>query len=182
VFAVTDVASLWNQINLANPPAIVLVDFWLSNGASLSLLNELKADYPQIPLLVISADDNDVVENKVRSAGVCGFLNKQAAPEVFVQAVAAILRGETWFSSLQPRHSDTYQPNELSITAKELGLTKRQGEILSMIIQGSPNKLIAKELNLSEQTVKEHVSGILSRLGVNNRIEAITKLRGKRLD
>lgn len=51
-----------------------------------------------------------------------------------------------------------------------------------MIIQGMPNKRIANSLGLSEQTVKEHVTGILERLGVSNRIEIINKLRGKRLD
>jgi DNA-binding NarL/FixJ family response regulator len=185
VEAVTDTTSLWNKLELSDHPTIILVDFWLPSGASLPLLGELKAKYPQIHLLVISADENAAVEDKVRSAGAQGFINKQAAPEVFVLAVNAILSGNTYFSNTTFNHAkfnDTYQPNQLPVTAKELGLTARQGEILAMIIQGLPNKRIAQVLSLSEQTVKEHVSGILSRLGVNNRIEAITKLRGKRLE
>ena len=189
VDAVTSVSDLWHHINPTALPAIILVDFWLSSSASLPLLGELKTKYPQVAILVISADENAAVEDKVRGIGVQGFLNKQAAPEVFVQAIVAILSGKTWFSyaplngeKYSEVFSNTYQPNQLPVTAKELGLTARQGQILSMVIKGLPNKRIANELNLSEQTVKEHISGILNRLGVKNRIEAITKLRGRRLE
>jgi DNA-binding NarL/FixJ family response regulator len=182
VTAVTDVEELWRYLAIGVLPSLIVVDFWLPGGASLILLSELKTEYPHIPLLVISADDNAAVENKVHVAGVQGFLNKQEAPEVFVHAVNTIMNGETWFNSAEQRLLNTYQPNELPVTAQELGLTARQGQILSMVMNGLPNKRIAKTLNLTEQTVKEHVSGILSRLGVNNRVEAMTKLRGRRLE
>jgi len=180
VDAVTDIQALWNHLVPTALPSIIVLDFWLPDGAALPLLNDLKAKYPQIPLLVISADDDPTVENKVKSMGVKGFLNKQAAPEIFIQAINAILNGENWFNHAKLNH--TYQPNVLPVTAKELGLTTRQGQILYMMMNGLPNKRIAKTLNLTEQTVKEHVTGILNRLGVNNRIEAMTKLRGRRLE
>lgn len=62
-----------------------------------------------------------------------------------------------------------------------LGLTPRQGDVLALVLQGLPNKRIALLLDLSESTVKEHVSGILQRLGVSSRVQAITLLRGRRL-
>lgn len=67
------------------------------------------------------------------------------------------------------------------LRAAELGLTQRQGEVLAMVLRGLPNKRIARALNLSEATVKEHVSGILARLGVANRVEAIVRLYGRTL-
>lgn len=180
VEAVTDVQAFWDYIVPSALPSIIVVDFWLPDGAALPLLNELKAKFPQIPILVISADDDPTVENKVKNIGVQGFLNKQAAPEVFIQAINAILNGESWFN--HAKLNDTYQPHALPVTAKELGLTIRQGQILCMMMNGLPNKRIARVLNLTEQTVKEHVSGILNRLGVNNRVEVMTKLRGRRLE
>lgn len=62
-----------------------------------------------------------------------------------------------------------------------LGLTPRQGDVLALVLQGLPNKRIALVLDLSESTVKEHVSGILQRLGVSSRVQAITLLHGRHL-
>lgn len=182
VKAVSNIDDLWNYIDPANPPQMFVLDFWLPDGASLSLLSQLKSKYPEIPILVVSADDDIAVLKKVKLAGAHGFINKQETTDIFVQAVASLLSGNTWFINSSEKAYHVNQPKELTITAVELGLTARQGEILMMIIQGLPNKRIAQVLSLSEQTVKEHVSGILARLGVHNRIEAITKLRGKRLE
>ena len=182
VLTITNIDELWSNIDLTNPPTMVVLDFWLPAGASLTLLNQLKTQYPKTLILVVSADDDVAVQSKVEAAGAHGFINKQEATDVFVQAVASLLSGNTWFANANQQNKHAHQSKELAITPFELGLTARQGEILAMIIKGLPNKGIAQTLSLSEQTVKEHVTGILSRLGVSNRIEAIAKLRGKRLE
>lgn len=182
VQAATNSEELWGNIDLTSPPMMIVLDFWLPNGASLVLLSQLKTQCPATPILVMSADDDIAVLHKVQAAGAHGFIHKQEATDVFVQAVASLLNGKTWFNNSNQQKTPTNQPKELVITADDLGLTTRQGEILAMIIQGLPNKRIARELKLAEQTVKEHISGILNRLGVKNRIEVITKLRGRRLE
>ena len=68
------------------------------------------------------------------------------------------------------------------MTPVELGLSARQGQILALVLQGLPNKRIASQLDIAESTVKEHVTGILERLRVRTRVEAITLLRGRRLE
>jgi DNA-binding NarL/FixJ family response regulator len=182
VRAVHSSDELWSRIDLTSPPTLIVLDFWLPCGASLILLDQLKIKCPSTPILVISADDDIAVQKKVVVAGAHGFINKQEEIGIFVQAVANLLSGKTWFTNTNQKSTPTNQSRELTLTTSELGLTPRQGEILAMIIQGLPNKRIAQLLLLSEQTVKEHVSGILSRMGVSNRIEAITKLRGKRFE
>ena len=182
VKAVSNIDDLWNYIEPANPPQMFVLDFWLPDGASLALLSQLKSKYPEIPILVVSADDDIAVQKKVKLAGAHGFINKQETTDIFVQAVNYLLNDKTWFNNTNQQKKTSHHLKELVVTSEDLGLTTRQGEILMMIVQGLPNKRIAQVLSLSEQTVKEHVSGILSRLGVNNRIEAITKLRGKRLE
>ena len=67
------------------------------------------------------------------------------------------------------------------MTPAELGLSTRQGQVLALVLQGLPNKRIALQYDLSESTVKEHMSAILLRLGARPRVEAITRLRGRRL-
>lgn len=181
VNSVSNTIDFWDFIDPAMPPTLVVMDFWLPDGASLPLLQKLHNLLPDTPVLVISADDDTAVKNKVRNAHAQGFLHKQESPEVFARAVSAVLQGKTWFgSNLQTCYPESAK--DLPVTAAELGLTARQGQILAMILKGQPNKRIALNLSLSEQTIKEHVSGILDRLGAHNRIELITRLRGKRLE
>lgn len=180
VLALSSVDALWQRVADASPQLIV-VDFWLPDGAALSLLKQLRERSPQTVLLVMSADDDVAIINKARTAGANGFIHKQETPERFAEALFTLMEGNFWFSPETPVQKNPLQ-KEISITAQELGVTPRQGEIIAMIIQGMPNKRIANTLGLSEQTVKEHVTGILEKLNVKNRIEIITKLRGKRIE
>lgn len=179
---VTNISEFWDALDTAAPPSLAVVDFWLPEGASLSLLVELKLRFPSTRLLVISADDNAAVLDKARIAGSDGFLHKQESPDVFGRAVAALLQGDSWFHVCTQFAGREFPNKELPVTAAELGLTARQGQVLAMMLKGLPNKRIALNLSLSEQTVKEHVTGILERLGARNRIEVITMLRGRRLE
>lgn len=181
VRSASSTGEFWPAITPCQSPSLVVMDFWLPDGFSLPLLRDLHALFPAVPVLIISADDNVAVQSKVQASPARGFLHKQESPEVFARAVSTLLKGETWFGSdLQRNYADFAK--DLPVTADELGLTIRQGEILALLLQGQPNKRIALNLSLSEQTVKEHVSGILERLGARNRIEVITKLRGRRLE
>ena len=161
-------------------PANAPLDVWLAEGAALGLIAQLRQHCPGSAVAVISGDDDPEVLERVRQAGVHGFIHKQAAPEAFAQAVEALLCGLAWFEpagqSGQPLRS-----RELPVTPAELGLSARQGEILALVLQGLPNKRIALQYDLSESTVKEHMTGILLRLGARSRVEAITRLRGRRL-
>lgn len=182
VTSVSNTAELWNHIHHADPLAMVVVDFWLPDGAALPLLQALRVQCPDTCLLVISADDNAAIEDRVRTAGADGFIQKQEATEVFVEAIAELSKGRTWFKGMAHRAGHSATPRELPVTAAEFGLTARQGQVLAMMLKGLPNKRIALTLSVSEQTVKEHVSGILNKLGANNRIEVITKLSGRRYE
>lgn len=176
---VSAVAEFWPLLETAGAPALAVVDFWLPDGASLPLLAELKRRHPAIRVLAISADDDRTVADKVATTGTDGFIHKQAAPNVFAQAVATVMAGNIWFHGQPP--TSLAPTRDLPITAAELGLTPRQGQVLAMMLKGLPNKRIALNLSLSEYTVKEHVTGILERLGAKNRIEVITKLRDRSL-
>jgi DNA-binding NarL/FixJ family response regulator len=163
----------------------VVADVWLGSGNILDDLENFRQQCPHTPWLAISGDDDPLIAQRMRSAGANGFVHKKAPPETFALALAALLKGGVWFepvaACVAPASKQMQTMHEWTVTAQELGLTPRQGEILDLVLRGLPNKRIALALNVSESTVKEHVTGILDKLGVRNRVEAITKLRGRRL-
>ena len=164
------------------PPAIALVDFWMADGACTAFLAELQVRAPGVRILTMSGDGHATVRQHARAAGAHGFVHKQQHPEVFAAAVATLLEGGTWFDREGAEGPGPDPSRELPLTPAELGLTARQGEVLARVLDGQPNKRIAQALNLSESTVKEHVTGILQRLKVSSRVEAIARFRGLRLD
>lgn len=181
-YAVSNTADFWESIAQSRSLSLLVVDFWLPDGASLVLLSQVRERYPRLPLLVVSADDDGAVQEKARAAGASGFLHKQESVDVFSRVTLALLNGKTWFRDFSPPTRREFSARELPVTAGELGLTARQGQVLAMMLKGLPNKRIALALSLSEQTVKEHVTAILDKLGVRNRIEVITQFRGRRLE
>lgn len=182
VYNVCESKAALDVIEQHGAPALAIVDFWLATGASVELLTHLRLHCPSTAILVISGDASAEVQAKAGIWGAQGFIDKQASPEVFTQAIAAVLSGMTWFhtsptdAAVRPAAS-----HDLPTTPAELGLSLRQGQILALVLQGLPNKRIALALSVTESTIKEHITAILQKLSVSNRVEAITKLRGCRL-
>lgn len=163
------------------PPSVALVDFWLADGTTATFLADLRTLAPRARVLMMSGDGNPAVVTHAAGNGAHGFLHKQQPPEVFAQAVRAVLEGGTWFDAATPvpaAGAAQQQQRDVPLYARDLGLTPRQGQILEQVLEGHPNRRIAQALHLSEHTVKEHVTAILQRLQVRNRVEAIAKLRG----
>jgi DNA-binding NarL/FixJ family response regulator len=178
----TSAGEFWHLLRNEPDIALAVIDFWLPEGASLTLISECKTTYPKLPLLVMSADDSPYLKTKVKEIGANGFVLKHESPEKFAEAINMVRRGKDRFITNTYQESGSLYQRELLVSAKELGLTERQGEVLMLILEGHPNKRIAQLLKLSENTVKEHITSILEKLDVKNRIGIITKLRGLRLE
>lgn len=174
-YVVTNEEDCYRHIRENGPPRLLVIDFWLSSGTALKLLKEVKQRYPQVRLLVVSGDENNDIWQKVHTAGGHGFVLKSEPPELFSQAVFALADNLTWFPCANECAVKTNN-EQLS----KFNLTPRQIDVLNMIMRGLPNKRIAAQLSISEPTVKEHISNILKKIGVNSRVEAITLLHGKR--
>ncbi|HCM9247031.1 TPA: response regulator transcription factor [Enterobacter bugandensis] len=172
---VTNEEDCYRQIRDNGPPRLLVIDFWLSSGTALKLLKEVKQHYPQVRFLVVSGDDNNDIWQKIHAAGGHGFVLKSEPPEMFSRAVCALLDNLTWFPE---RNDFPVESNNEKLS--KFNLTPRQLDVLNMIMRGLPNKRIAAQLSISEPTVKEHISNILKKIGVNSRVEAITLLHGKR--
>lgn len=149
---------------------LCLLDLSLKSSDGLALLKTLKQTAPDLMVVVVSASDNSLTVRDCIEAGAMSFIPKSAAPEVLTFALQQVLRGAV------------YLPPEIALDNEEppsAALTARQREVLKYLSQGLPTKLIARQLSLSEYTVKEHITSIFQALHVRNRTEAV--IRASRL-
>uniref|UniRef100_UPI0035A01AA8 response regulator n=1 Tax=Delftia acidovorans TaxID=80866 RepID=UPI0035A01AA8 len=163
-------------------PHLAIVDFWLGASAGTDVVREIRTLAPACRVLMTSGDTHGAIALKARAAGAHGFVLKSQPPQVLQQAVAALLRGETWFPAAPLAPQSPGGAHAIRMTAAELGLTPRQAQVLDLVLRGLPNPSIARLLHLSPHTVKEHVAGALQRLGVHSRIDAITRMQGIALE
>jgi len=170
------------RIVLARHPecALVLLDLALPGARGLDLLVELRADHPHLPIVVLSATHDRATVGAALAAGARGYVSKTSSPEALLDAIRTVLAGGRDITT----DIAAAAPHVPGIPAQALGLTQRQAEVLQLLVQGKPNKLICRDLRLSEGTVKVHVSAILRALNVHSRSQAIVELarRGVTVD
>jgi DNA-binding NarL/FixJ family response regulator len=163
---------------------LILLDLALPGCDGFDLLAELRREWPGMPLLVLSAThDRETVEHAL-DLGAMGFIPKTANTRVLLEALQLVLAGGVYVPS-EPLRASAAATRRATVTRPEqLGLTLRQADVLKLLVQGKPNKLICRDLKLSEGTVKVHVSAILRALNVRNRTQVVIELarRGVRLD
>lgn len=151
---------------------LVLLDLTLPGAHGLDLLVEMRRAYPHLPIVVLSATHDRATVGAALTAGAQGYIAKTSTPDELLGAVRTVLAGgssvTTDFTPLGPMIG--------GVSGHTLGLTHRQADVLRLLVQGKPNKLICRDLRLSEGTVKVHVSAILKALNVRSRAQAIAEL------
>ncbi len=151
---------------------LILLDLRMPGVRGFSGLMYLRAQYPGLPIVVVSANDDPAVIRRCMEFGASGFIPKTLGVEALRQAVAQVLRGEVW----TPPDIDLQRDNDsesAAVIARLATLTPQQVRVLMMLSGGLLNKQIAYELGVSEATVKAHVSAILQKLGVESRTQAV---------
>ncbi len=156
-------------------PDIILLDMRMPEMSGVSVLRELKKEGLDIPIVMLttSQDERDLVES-LRS-GAQGYLLKDMDPDALVSALREILRGKTIVSpDLAPTLARVVQDDGAisPMPSPFENLTPRELEILSLLAEGQSNKVIARNLGISDGTVKLHVKAILRKLSVHSRVEA----------
>ncbi len=151
---------------------LVLLDLRMPGTRGFSGLMYLRAQYPGLPIVVVSANDDPAVIRRCMEFGASGFIPKTLGVEVLRQAIGRVLQGELW---TPPDVDLASGPDaETAATIARLStLTPQQVRVLMMLSGGLLNKQIAYELSVSEATVKAHVSAILQKLGVESRTQAV---------
>jgi len=161
---------------------LILLDLNLPDRDGFSVLAELGERYPAIPVVVLSAQQDRGSVVKALDLGALGFIPKSGQREVMVSALQLVFAGGIYIppeilarDQASPPQRDEKQPaaNRPAVSPTDLGLTERQVDVLSLMMQGKSNKAICRVLNLAEPTVKNHVTAILKALEVSNRTEAV---------
>ena len=176
---------------------LLLLDLALGDADGFELLTELRQNYPALPVVVVSASErvSDVI--RAIDLGAMGFVPKRSSHAQLTEALQMVMSGGLYVPPMllglrggPPPEGDT-EPSVMQtrgaplgpaaraeshqqVSALEsIGLTPRQSEVLALLLKGLPNKLIARELKLSVETVKDHVAAVLRALGVNTRTQAV---------
>jgi DNA-binding NarL/FixJ family response regulator len=172
---------------------LVLLDLSLGDADGFEVLTELRATYPSLPVVVVSASDRTSDVIRAIDLGAMGFVPKRSSNDQLFEALRMVMSGGLYVPPMMlgldapPVDGDTvpdvmrpvatsssqspYQKVPLSL--ESVGLTPRQSDVLALLLQGKPNKLIARELNVSVETVKDHVAAVLRALGVSSRTQAV---------
>lgn len=156
---------------------LVLLDLNMPGAHGFSGLVLLRSQFPQIPVIVISAQEEAAVVRRARDFGASGFIPKSSGLEEIQRSVQDVLDGDAcWPEQVNDAVSPLSSEQE-AISTQLASLTPQQFRVLSMVCDGLLNKQIAYELNVSEATVKAHVTAIFRKLGVRTRTQAALALQ-----
>jgi DNA-binding NarL/FixJ family response regulator len=172
---------------------LVLLDLSLGDADGFEVLTELRATYPALPVVVVSASDRSSDVIRAIDLGAMGFVPKRSTNDTLSGALRMVMSGGLYvppmmlgLASPSPEEDtvpDVMRPAGTPASPKphhkapasldDIGLTPRQSDVLALLLQGKPNKLIARELNISVETVKDHVAAVLRALDVSTRTQAV---------
>ena len=151
---------------------LILLDLSMPGVRGFSGLMYLRAQYPSVPIIVVSASDDPAVIRRCMEFGASGFIPKTLGIEAMRGAIERVFEGGVWTPpDIELGAGSDAQSADLM--ARLASLTPQQVRVLMMLSEGLLNKQIAYELGVSEATVKAHVSAILQKLGVESRTQAV---------
>ncbi len=191
VVGVDSAAAARVQLQTHDDFDLVLLDLSLADADGFEVLVEFRNTWPALPVVVVSASDRTSDVIRALDSGAMGFVPKRSSNEVLREALGTVMNGGLYIpptmlgldrdrlldpavrsASLLGEHAQP-SPAQQVTSLDKIGLTPRQSEVLSLLLKGLPNKLIARELNLSVETVKDHVAAVLRALGVSSRTQAV---------
>ena len=165
-----DLTSLAATLEADRDCDLVLLDLNMPGSRGFSGLLLLRAQYPDIPVMIVSAVEDGAVIHQALELGAAGYLSKSVEPAEIRRAIETVLSGELFVpDAVGPAVVDAHS----GLLRRLASLTPQQVRVLMMLKDGLMNKQIAYELTISEATVKAHVSAILQKLDVDSRTQAV---------
>lgn len=153
-------------------PDVVLLAVRFPGGDGLRALNQIKLDRPQLPVVMTSTEDNPVHFAKAHALGAAGLLLKDFTREGLITALRRAAAGESLWTRACLRRVSAAVATGPADAELEACLTRREQQVLSLVAEGLTNIEIAERLEISHETVKEHVQHILRKIGVGDRTQA----------
>jgi len=151
---------------------LILLDLSMPGSSGFSGLIYLRAQFPAIPVLVVSSSDDAVTIRRSMDFGASGFIPKRFGVETLREAIGKVMNGDVWIPDDVDLAAGA-DPDMARLRDRLVTLTPQQVRVLMMLSEGLLNKQIAYELGVSEATIKAHVSAILQKLGVESRTQAV---------
>lgn len=162
------------QLVEENPDVdLVLLDLHMPGVSGFAGLVYLCKRYPSVPVVIISANEDPLVIHRALDHGAAGFIPKSSDLQTITSAIGDILMGEIWAPESASSGLPGKNTSELELAERMAKLTPQQFKVLMAVSQGLLNKQIAYDMNISEATVKAHVTAIMNKLGVSNRTQAV---------
>ncbi|WP_295217734.1 response regulator transcription factor [uncultured Brevundimonas sp.] len=150
---------------VAGPVDLLLLDLKLSDSEGMAGLAAVRAEQPTVPVAVVSASEDAPVVRHALGLGAAGFIPKSSSLPQMVEAITAILAGDSWAPDVPEADDD--------LAGRVASLTPSQLRILEGLKAGRLNKQIAFDLGVSEATIKAHLTSVFRKLGVHNRTQAV---------
>lgn len=160
----------------AHPDAdLLLLDLHMPGNCGFFGLIQLRQHYPTLPIVVVSASEDLDVIRRVIAFGASAYVPKSSKPAEIGEAIRAVLQGEMWVPPALRKSvlAQAESSEDMNLAAKVAQLTQQQYKVLYYLTEGWLNKQIAYDLNISEATVKAHMTAIFRKLGVSNRTQAV---------
>ena len=157
---------------------LVLLDLTMPGATGFSSLILLRSEQPDLPVIIVSSNDQPRTMRRAEQFGAAGFVPKSAPVEQLAEAVSEVLAGNQWF----PMHEAEHDQQDAVLAVRLARLTPQQLRVLMLLAEGLLNKQIAAELKLSENTVKIHVTAILAKLDCRSRTQAALLAKSLDLD
>ena len=154
---------------------LVLLDLRLGDTVGLDGLTALRKDIPDTPIIVLSAELDPLVIHRCIELGAMGFITKCSTHDELLGAIRLIVDGGIYLPAAvrNGQYAPANHGSRPSDIALLTSLSKRQREVLTLLVQGKPNKTISTQMDISQNTVKAHLTAIFRVLGARNRTEAV---------
>ena len=153
-------------------PAVVVMDIAMPLLNGLEATRQIRKDFPDTRVLILSAHSDDAYVEKVAALGAMGFLLKQTSSDVLAKAIREVQKGNTFFSPAISRRvrarSQKLAAPGWSSTKRSNRLSSRELEVLQLIAEGKPNKQVAAELGVSFKTVDKHRQHLMGKLNIHD--------------
>lgn len=175
IYETAAVNEFYERLESGAEPDLVLLDLNLPGASGFSALVHVRAQYPSLPIIVVSAHEETSIIQRAIAHGAMGYIPKSAHPSHIGEAIRHVLEGEIWLPPNLPNNLsfDPRAADETELAERIQSLTPQQFRVLMMVAEGLLNKQIAYELDVSEATIKAHVTAIFRKLGVQNRTQAV---------